>query len=70
MKPVVLRPRDRALALLVTWTVDGCYALYWSIQDPAALALMRDVNWPTSLCPYWACGLVWSVDRLNWHSSE
>ncbi len=52
------------LMLLATWwTVDGCYALYWSFQNPAALELMRDVNWPASLALYWACGLVWSVDR-------
>jgi len=48
------------LALLFTWwTVDGCYALYWSIKGPAALALMRDANWPASLGLYLACGFVW-----------
>ena len=58
--------RQWPLMLLATWwTVDGCYALYWSIQNPTALALMRDANWPASLCLYWACGLVWSVDRLR-----
>ena len=56
--------RQWPLMLLATWwTVDGCYALYWSIQNPAALALMRDANWPASLALYWMCGLVWSVDR-------
>lgn len=63
--------RQWPLMLLATWwTVDGCYALYWSLQNPAALALMRDANWPASLCLYWACGLVWSVDRVKWHRSE
>lgn len=57
------------LMLLATWwTVDGCYALYWSLKNPAALALMREANWPASLCLYWACGLVWSVDRVSWPS--
>ena len=52
------------LMLLATWwTVDGCYALYWSIQNPVALGMMRDANWPASLALYWACGLVWSADR-------
>ena len=59
------------LMLLATWwAVDGCYALYWSIQNPAALAAMRDANWPASLCLYWACGLVWSVDRFTWNRSR
>lgn len=57
--------RHWPLMLLATWwTVDGCYALYWSIQNPAALALMRDANWPASLALYWACGLVWSADKF------
>ena len=46
--------------LLFTWfTIDGCYALYWSFKDPIALAYMREVNFPASLCLYWLCGLVW-----------
>jgi hypothetical protein len=67
MQVMVLRVwRHWPLMLLATWwTVDGCYALYWSLQNPSALALMRDANWPASLCLYWACGLVWSVDRVN-----
>lgn len=54
------------LMLLATWwTVDGCYALYWSFRNPVALEMMRDANWPASLALYWACGLVWSVDRFK-----
>lgn len=46
------------------WTVDGCYALYWHFQNPVALELMREANWPASLSLYWACGLVWSAPDL------
>jgi hypothetical protein len=46
--------------LLATWfSVDGCYWLYWHFQDPAALALMRDVNFGASLSLYATCGLIW-----------
>lgn len=52
--------RDWPLMLVLTWwCVDGCYALYWSIVDPQALAFMRNANWPVSLPLYWICGLVW-----------
>lgn len=48
------------LMLFFTWfTVDGCYALYWSYKNPIALEYMREVNFPASLCLYWMCGLVW-----------
>lgn len=54
------RWRDWPLMIFVTWFgVDGCYWLYWSWKDPAALALMREVNAPASLSLYWMCGLVW-----------
>jgi len=54
------RWRQWPVMLLATWwCVDGCYALYWSIVNPAALALMRDANWPASLSLFWMCGLVW-----------
>jgi hypothetical protein len=57
--------RDWPLMLILTWwCVDGCYALYWSLVNPAALALMREANWPASLSLYWMCGLVW-----YWHGS-
>lgn len=61
---VVVQRRWRewpAMLLATWWTVDGCYALYWSLVNPAALAFMRDVNWPASLVLYGACGLVWSL---------
>jgi len=48
------------LMLLLTWaSVDGGYALYWHYRDPAALAMMREVNFPASLSLYWICGLLW-----------
>jgi hypothetical protein len=59
---VLLKRKWRALplALFLTWfTVDGCYALYWSLKNPAVLALMRDANFPASLSLYGICGLGW-----------
>lgn len=47
------------MAFSTWWAVDGCYALYWSLIDPEALAFMRSANWPASLCLYAMCGLVW-----------
>lgn len=48
------------LMLFYTWfSVDGCYAIYWHFTDPAALHLMRDVNWPASLSLYGICGGIW-----------
>lgn len=43
------------------WAVDGCYALYWHFQNPVALELMREANWPASLALYFACAVVWSL---------
>ena len=46
--------------LLATWfTVDGCYAIYWSLKDPVALEMMRTVNFPASLSLYGMCGILW-----------
>jgi len=46
--------------LFATWfTVDGSYWLYWHFNDPAALELMREANFPASLSLYGMCGLVW-----------
>lgn len=54
------RWRDFPVMLLLMWlSVDGCYALYWYWQDPAALAAMRAANFPASLSLYWICGLLW-----------
>lgn len=42
--------------LFAVWfSVDGCYALYWHFNNPAALAFMRDTNFPA----YCKCGIVW-----------
>jgi len=49
-----------AALLLTWWGVDGCYWVYWSIVDPVALELMRDVNWPASLVLFLTCGILWS----------
>ena len=54
------RWRSWPAMLFATWfTVDGCYWIYWSIKNPAALDFMRSANWPASLCLYAMCGLVW-----------
>jgi len=46
--------------LFITWfSVDGCYAIYWHFKNPAALAMMRDVNFPASLSLYGICGIIW-----------
>jgi hypothetical protein len=58
----VLERNGRALplALLCTWlSVDGIYALYWCINDPAALEAMRSANAPASLALYGICGVIW-----------
>ena len=59
---VILERRWRLwpVMLFTTWfTVDGCYAIYWHFKNPAALELMRDVNYPASLSLYGMCGLIW-----------
>lgn len=59
---VVLERRWRQFpaALLATWvSVDGCYALYWQLVDPQALAMMRSANAPASLALYGMCAVIW-----------
>lgn len=54
------RWRHWPAALFITWfSVDGCYAFYWHLRDPAVLALMRSANFPASLALYGLCGAVW-----------
>ena len=62
MRVILFRQwRDWPLMLFFTWwCVDGSYALYWAVVDPAALALMREANWPASLSLFWMCGLLWA----------
>jgi hypothetical protein len=51
------------LAIFWTWfSVDGCYAAYWSIVDPQALALMREANFHASLFLFLLCGFIWMPD--------
>lgn len=64
---VILKRRWRMFPLMlvaVWWTVDGCYALYWSFQNPQALELMREANWPASLALYFACAVVWLLPEV------
>jgi hypothetical protein len=61
------RWRQWPAMLLLTWFgVDGCYAAYWSIVNPEALALMREANAPASLALFLAVGLVW-MPKLSLH---
>jgi len=47
------------LALFWAWfTIDGTYAIYWYLVDPAAL-MFRPANALASSALYAACGLVW-----------
>jgi len=39
--------------------VNGSYQLYWSLKNPATLAMMRDANFVPSLFLQVLCGLVW-----------
>ncbi len=48
------------LMIFYAWfTVDGCYWLYWHFVNPETLRLLRDANYPASLCLYAICGLLW-----------
>ncbi|MEW6118882.1 MAG: hypothetical protein AB1593_02195 [Pseudomonadota bacterium] len=54
------RWRQWPAMLFATWfTVDGCYAIYWSIRHPDALEMMRAANFPASLSLYGICGVIW-----------
>lgn len=48
------------IPILTWWSVEGCYALYWSWVDIVALEFMRDANWPAPLSLHWICGLLWA----------
>jgi len=48
-----------AMLLTIWFTVDGCYAIYWSLKDPVALEMMRSANFPASLSLYGMCGILW-----------
>jgi hypothetical protein len=64
---VILQRRWRMFPLMlvaVWWTVGGCYALYWSFQNPQALELMREANWPASLALYFACAVIWLMPEI------
>ena len=53
-------------AIFWTWfSVDGVYTIYWFCRDREVLMLMRDVNWPVSLCLYLAAGTIWSLDNAK-----
>ena len=44
---------------LLTWfCVDGSYWLYWSFVNPSVM--IREGQWPMSLCLYLLAGFVWS----------
>jgi hypothetical protein len=52
--------RMAPFAIAAAWfTVDGSYAIYWSLQDPQVLAMMRGANFFASLALYGACAVLW-----------
>lgn len=51
-----------AAALLAWWCVDGSYWLYWSLFNPAVM--IREGQWPMSLCLFLLCGFIWRLDPL------
>lgn len=52
------------LALIATWwCVDGSYWLYWSLVQPEVM--IRDGQWPMSLCLYLLCGFIWRLDPVE-----
>lgn len=58
---VLLNREWRRLPLVLFWywlSVDGCYWLYWTVVDAAALE-MREANFYASTCLYWLCGFIW-----------
>jgi hypothetical protein len=63
LKLAVLKGKISGLprAMFDTWfAVDGAYTIYWFFMDRSAL-LMRDIQWPVSLCLYLMCGFAWSL---------
>ena len=48
------------IALFMAWvSIDGLYALYWSIYNPIALETMRSANFFASSILYLFCGGIW-----------
>lgn len=41
-------------------SVDGFYAIYWAIENPLVLQLMRSANAPASACLYLVAVLYWN----------
>ena len=65
---VVMAIRNRQwrrwpMMLFYTWfAVDGSYVGYWFCRDRHVLLMMRDAQWPTSLCLFLICGVIWSIN--------
>ena len=50
-------------AVFWTWfTVDGSYTVY---HITVGNELLREAQWPTSLCLYLLCGLIWRLDHVE-----
>jgi len=47
------------LVLATWWCVDGSYWVYWSIVNPSVM--IREGQWPMSLCLFLLCGAIWSA---------
>lgn len=52
-------PRVAWLSVWAWWSIDGVYWLYWSLTDTTAM--IREGQWPMSLCLYLLCGFVWTA---------
>ena len=50
-----------AAALAAWWCVDGSYWAYWSLVRPEVM--IREGQWPMSLCLFLLCGFIWRALR-------
>ncbi|TJZ64141.1 hypothetical protein [Chitiniphilus eburneus] len=56
----------RRFPLVIWWTwlaVDGVYVAYHTL---AGNQMLRDAQWPASLCLFYLCGFIWLLGR-KWH---
>ena len=57
-----------AALFLAWWCVDGSYWAYWSFVKPEVM--IRDGQWPMSLCLFLLCGFVWRASHDTARSSR
>lgn len=62
---------DAAISVaLCVLCVDTFYVIYWYIKNPLVLQLMRDAQWPLSLCYYLAAVGIWNYGEQFIESSS